>query len=100
MCDSLSVVMLQSFTGKVTGHGRIPYSAPDKMKCVAVGLPTGVTFKQPEHYKMPELRIVHDSLDYIRFLPIPEPEEEAPMDDCSQGEGQPRSGQLLSGASM
>ena len=58
----------------VCGHGRIPYSSPDQMKCVAVGLPTGVQFQQPAKYKSSEVRQIHNNLDRVGFLPIPLPE--------------------------
>ena len=52
------------------GQGRIPYSNPGKMKAVAVGLPAGLSFKQPSLYKQPELRQIHQHLDKFQFLPL------------------------------
>lgn len=56
--------------GAVCGEGRIPYSDPGRMKCVMVGLPTGVSFQQPAKYTAAELRQVHGSRDKIQFLPL------------------------------
>ena len=40
------------------------------MKCVMVGLPTGVSFQQPAKYTAAELRQIHGSWDKIQFLPL------------------------------
>ena len=61
----------------VCGEGRIPYSKLDKMKAVIVGLPAGVSFKQPSLYKQSELRLIHQQLEKIQFVPISDPEPEA-----------------------
>lgn len=57
-------------TESVCGEGRIPYSHPEKMKAVAVGLPAGIVFKQPSLYKQPELRQIHQNLDKFDFIPF------------------------------
>ena len=37
------------------------------MKCVAVGLPPGVPFRQPSLYKSPELTRIHNHLEKKSF---------------------------------
>ena len=40
------------------------------MKCVAVGLPPGLTFQQPALYKSSELTMIHNNLGGFSFLPL------------------------------
>lgn len=52
----------------VCGDGRIPYSNPGQMKCVPVGLPSGLTFQQPALYMSSELSRIHCNLEEFSFL--------------------------------
>ena len=56
--------------GEVCGVGRIPYSQPHNMKAVAIGMPSGVDFKQPSLYKADQLRLVYNGLSTFHFLPL------------------------------
>ena len=56
--------------GDACGEGRIPYSDPTRMKCIVVGLPHGLSFKQPAKYTAPELRLIQTNKENINFLPV------------------------------
>ena len=40
------------------------------MKCMVMGLPHGLVFKQPADYTAPELRQIQTNKENIHFLPI------------------------------
>ncbi len=66
------------------GDGRIPYSNSDKMRCVAVGLPPGVSFQQPALYKLSELSLVHSNLESFSFLCVAEGEDNVASVDSGE----------------
>lgn len=39
------------------------------MKCKVVGLPDGLSFKQPANYTAPELRRIQTGKENIQFVP-------------------------------
>ena len=40
--------------------------------CVITGLPQGMDLKQPSHYSSSELRLLHNCIDNVKFMEIPD----------------------------
>ena len=40
------------------------------MKCVVLGLPTGIKFQQPAEYNSKDLRCVFNAMDSIQFVNV------------------------------